>query len=78
MRAHPGLLAGFIIISIFMVISVAVFISGLFGARITPYDPIKLFVGPYLSPPSWSHQIRSRGRKVARTTAFVVHDFSAS
>jgi len=55
MRAHPGLLAGFIIISMFMVISVAVFITGLFGARITPYDPIKLGVGPALSPPSWSH-----------------------
>ena len=55
MWAHPGLLAGFIIISILMIVSLAVFISGLFGARITPYDPIKLFVGPDLAPPSWSH-----------------------
>ena len=55
MRAHPGLLAGFIIISILMVISLAVFISGLFGGRITPYDPIQLFVGPRQAPPSWSH-----------------------
>jgi peptide/nickel transport system permease protein len=49
------MLAGFIIVSTYMIISLAVFISGLFGARITPYDPIKLFVGPTLVPPSWSH-----------------------
>ena len=55
MWAHPGLLAGSIIATIYMKISLAVFISGLFGARITPYNPIKLFVGPPLSPPSWSH-----------------------
>jgi len=55
MWAHPGLLAGSIIVSVYMVISLAVFISGLFGARITPYDPIQLLVGGRLSPPSWSH-----------------------
>jgi ABC-type dipeptide/oligopeptide/nickel transport system permease subunit len=55
MRAHPGLLAGFVIVFIFYLISLAVFISGLFGARITPYNPIQLLVGPILSGPSWSH-----------------------
>lgn len=50
-----GLMVGFIIVSIFMVTSLAVFITGLFGARITPYDPIKLFVGPSLAAPSWDH-----------------------
>lgn len=55
MQPHPGLLAGSIIVSVYMVISLGVFISGLFGARITPYDPIQLLVGPRLSPPSWSH-----------------------
>ena len=55
MRDHPGLPAGSIIVSVYMVISLAVFIFGLFGARITPYDPIQLLVGPRLSPPSWSH-----------------------
>jgi ABC-type dipeptide/oligopeptide/nickel transport system permease subunit len=55
MWAHPGLLLGSIIVSVYTVISLAVFVSGLFGARITPYDPIELLVGPALSPPSWSH-----------------------
>jgi ABC-type dipeptide/oligopeptide/nickel transport system permease subunit len=38
-----------------MIISLAVFVTGIFGARITPYNPIQLLVGPRLSPPSWKH-----------------------
>lgn len=55
MRTSKGLMVGFIIVAFFLITSVAVFATGLFGARITPYNPTKQFVGPALSGPSLSH-----------------------
>ncbi len=46
---------GFAIVAFFLLTSMAVVIAGALGGRITPYNPIKLGVGPPLSPPSWSH-----------------------
>ena len=54
-RTSKGLTLGFIIVAFFLLTSIAVVVSGLLGARITPYDPIKQFVGPAMSGPSWSH-----------------------
>ena len=53
--SSKGLTLGFIIVAFFLVTSLAVAASGLLGLRITPYDPIKQFVGQPLTAPSWSH-----------------------
>ncbi len=50
-----GLTLGFIIVAFLLVTSLLVVVTGLLGSRITPYDPIKQFVGQPLSAPSWSH-----------------------
>jgi ABC-type dipeptide/oligopeptide/nickel transport system permease subunit len=55
MTSSKGLTVGFIIVAFFLITSLAVFVTGLFGARITPYSPTKQFVGPALSGPSFSH-----------------------
>jgi peptide/nickel transport system permease protein len=54
-RSSKGLTMGFIIVAFFLITSIAVVVSAWFGGRITPYNPIKQFVGPILSGPSWSH-----------------------
>jgi peptide/nickel transport system permease protein len=54
-RTSKGMTLGFILVAFFIITSLAVVVSGLLGGRITPYDPIKPYVGPLLSPPSWSH-----------------------
>lgn len=55
MTSSKGLTVGFIIVAFFLLTSLAVVVSGLLGGRITPYNPIKPFVGPATSGPSWSH-----------------------
>jgi peptide/nickel transport system permease protein len=53
--SSKGMTVGFVIVAFYLLTSLAVVLSGLWGGRITPYNPIKLFVGPSLAPPSWQH-----------------------
>jgi peptide/nickel transport system permease protein len=54
-RKSKGMMAGLVIVSIFLVVATAVYLADLVGVMITPYDPIKNFIAAPLSAPSWAH-----------------------
>lgn len=54
-RKSKGMMAGLVIVSVFLVVAVAIYLSDLLGVMITPYDPIKNFIAAPLSAPTWAH-----------------------
>jgi peptide/nickel transport system permease protein len=54
-RQSKGMMVGLVIVSIYIAVAASVFVTGLVGVRITPYNPTAFNVGPALAGPSLSH-----------------------
>jgi len=54
-RRSKEMVIGLTMVGIFLVLALSVYITGLFGARITPYNPIQNFVATPLLSPTWAH-----------------------
>jgi peptide/nickel transport system permease protein len=53
--SNKGALIGFVIVAIFIVTSIVEAVGQYLKIQVSPYNPIKINVGPSLAPPSFQH-----------------------
>ncbi len=54
-RKSKGMIVGLAVVASYLIIALAVYVFGVLGVRITPYNPIQNFVATPLAAPSWTH-----------------------